>query len=208
MRIDLDAKVKTADGHDAGHVRRVILDPVTQKITGFVVSTGGLFGHDVIVGEDDFVSASPDAHELALRLSKSELGAQAPFAEGSFVPPPSGFAATMGYGFPSNAYLIPAAADAPEAIAEPQRPTLKKGDTVKDRDGDLVGVVEDVRFDDHSKEITGFVVRVGAGIERLLGGGQLADIRGDEILRVFEGEVRLAIDREELRASERESEAR
>src|SRR5437667_11944915 len=52
MRIDLRARVRTKDGHDAGKVRRVIVDPATERITGFVVSTGGLLGREVIVGED------------------------------------------------------------------------------------------------------------------------------------------------------------
>ncbi|HEV8470375.1 MAG TPA: PRC-barrel domain-containing protein [Candidatus Limnocylindria bacterium] len=39
MRIDLGAKVRTKDGHDAGKVHRVIIDPATERITGFAIST-------------------------------------------------------------------------------------------------------------------------------------------------------------------------
>ncbi|TME61960.1 MAG: PRC-barrel domain containing protein [Chloroflexi bacterium] len=49
MQIELDAKVRTSDGHDAGKLRRVLVDPATLRITGFVVSTGGLLGREVIV---------------------------------------------------------------------------------------------------------------------------------------------------------------
>lgn len=202
MRIALDAKVKTADGHDAGHVRRALIDPAARRVTGFVVGTGGLLGHDVIVGEDDFAFDSPGGNAVVLRLSRQELEARPAFDQSDFAPPPAGWAATMGYGFPSNAYLMPAGTG-PDVVPEPPRPTLKKGDLVKDRDGDVVGVVEEVRFDDRTKELTGFVVRAGGGVERLFGGGELADISAEDILRVFDGEVRLVVDREEIPPSER-----
>jgi sporulation protein YlmC with PRC-barrel domain len=204
MRIALDAKVKTADGHDAGPVRRALIDPSTQRVTGFVVGTGGLLGHDVIVGEDDFAHDSPGGDAVILRLSRQELDAQPIFDEGNFAPPPAGWGATMGYGFPSNAYLMPVEV-APDVDLEPARPTLKKGDVVKDRDGDVVGVVEELRLDDETKELTGFVVKAGAGVERLFGGGELADIPAEDILRVFDGEVRLVVDREEITPAERKT---
>ena len=207
MRIALDAKVKTADGHDAGHVRRALIDPAAQRVTGFVVGTGGLLGHDVIVGEDDFVRDSPEGDAVVLRLSRDELEAQPAFDEGHFAPPPAGWAATMGYGFPSNAFLMPVDV-APDVAPEPARPTLKKGDVVKDRDGDVVGVVEALRFDDQTKELTGFAVKPGAGVERLFGGGELADVSADQILRVFDGEVRLVVDREEITPVERKAATR
>src|SRR5437899_12234343 len=52
MRIDLNARIRTSDGHEAGKVHRVLIDPATERITGFVVSTGRLLGRDVIVGDD------------------------------------------------------------------------------------------------------------------------------------------------------------
>ena len=202
MRIDLDAKVRTADGHEAGHVRRVLIDAATQRVTGFVVGTGGLLGRDVIVSEDDFQEA-PRSDALVLRLSAKDLEAQPTFDEGSFTTPPAGWAATMGYGYPSNAYLMPVEVEPGAAAPAPATPTLKKGDVVKDRDGDVVGVVEELRFDDRTKALTGFVVKAGAGVERLFGGGQLADIAADDILRIFDGEVRLVVDKEEITPAER-----
>src|SRR5437588_4893480 len=81
MRIDFDARVKTADGHDAGHVRRALIDPAAQRVTGFVVGTGGLLEREVIVGEDDFVPDSPEGDALVLRLSRQELEAQPTFEQ-------------------------------------------------------------------------------------------------------------------------------
>ena len=207
MHFELDAKVRTSDGHDAGRVRRVVLDPRSGQITGFVVSTGGLLGHDAIVAEDDLAEASPDGTAVTLRIPKKELEARPIFDEGAFTLPPSAMTATMGYGFPSQAYLTPLDVGDDRA-AESTSPTLKKGDVVKDRDGDTVGVVEEIRFDPASNEISGFTVKAGAGVERLFGAGELAEIDRDQILEIFEGGVRLAIDRDELASSERESGAR
>jgi len=201
MQIELDAKVRTSDGHDAGKLRRVLVDPATLRITGFVVSTGGLLGREVIVGEHDFVEGREG--ELMLRLSKAELAQQPTFDEAGFTAPPAGLAATMGYGFASNAYLVPVVAG-DEPVTESSRPTIKKGDVVKDRDGDVVGVVEEVRFDEKTAQLSGFVVKAGAG-RRLVGGGETAEISADDVLRIFEGEVRVGVDREEIVPSERES---
>jgi hypothetical protein len=49
MRVDLDAKVKTRDGHDAGAVQRAVIDPRADNVSDFVISTGGLLGYDVLV---------------------------------------------------------------------------------------------------------------------------------------------------------------
>ncbi len=201
MQINLDARVRTSDGHDAGKLRRVLVDPATLRITGFVVSTGGLLGREVIVGEHDFVEGREG--ELMLRLSKAELAQQPTFDEAGFTAPPAGLAATMGYGFASNAYLVPVVAG-DEPVTESSRPTIKKGDVVKDRDGDVVGVVEEVRFDEKTAQLSGFVVKAGAG-RRLVGGGETAEISADDVLRIFEGEVRVGVDREEIVPSERES---
>jgi sporulation protein YlmC with PRC-barrel domain len=76
---------------------------------------------------------------------------------------------------------------------------------VKDRDGDVVGTVEDIWFDDKTGELLSFVVKAGAGLERLFGGGKVAEISREDILRIAEGEVRLGVDREEIVPREHET---
>ena len=204
MRIDLKAKVRTKDGHDAGNVQLVLVDPKTERITGFVISTGRLLGRDVIVAEDAFASAAPDGEVITLNLTKQELDTQPTFEQSNYVPPPAGWSAqAIGYAIPPESYLWPADA----AVGEPAepRPTLKKGDSVKDRDGDMVGTVEDIRFDEKTGDVLSFVVRVGAGLERLFGGGTTAEISRDDILRIAEDEVRLGVDREEITPREHET---
>jgi uncharacterized protein YrrD len=203
MRIDLGAKVKTKDGHDAGKVRRVIVDPATERITGFVVGTGGLLGREVIVGEDEFEKADASGETVTLSLTKGELKTQPTFEEGDHVPPEPGWAAPTGYEYPPDAYLWPI--DALPAAEEPNRPAIKKGDTVKDRDGDVVGTVEEIRFDEATGDVLGLTVKVGAALERLFSGVKLAEIPRQDILRITEGEVRLSVDRDEITPKEHET---
>ena len=207
MRIDLNAKIRTKDGHEAGRIHRVLIDPETERITGFVVSTARLLGRDVIVGEDSFVQAGPEGDVITLNLNKRELDAQPTFDEGDFVIPPAGWAApNLGYTVSPEAFLWPADSALPD-VGERPRPSIKKGDTVKDRDGDVVGHVEDIRFDEKTSDVLSITVKAGAGLERLFGGGKVAEISRDDILRITEDEVRLGVDREEIIPKEHETRA-
>jgi sporulation protein YlmC with PRC-barrel domain len=205
MRIDLNAKVRTSDGHEAGNVHRVLVDPSTERITGFVVSTSRLLGRDVIVGEDAFAQAGPEGDVITLDLTKRELDTQPTFDEGDYVIPPAGWAGpNLGYAIPPESFLWPADSALAD-VGERSRPSIKKGDTVKDRDGDPVGTVEDIRFDEKTGEVLSVIVKAGAGLERLFGGGKVAEISRDDILRIAEGEVRLGVDREEIIPREHET---
>jgi sporulation protein YlmC with PRC-barrel domain len=206
MRIDLSARVRTSDGHDAGKIHRVLVDPRTERITGFVVSTSRLLGRDVIISEDMFADAAPEGDTITLDQTKHELDAQPTFEQTDYVLPPAGWAApaALGYAIPPAAYLWPGDAALGE-LGERLRPAIKKGDTVKDRDGDVVGTVEDIWFDEKTGEILSFVVKPGSGLERLFGGGKIAEISREDILRIAEGEVRLGVDREEIVPREHET---
>jgi len=205
MRIDLNARIRTSDGHEAGKVHRVLIDPATERITGFVVSTGRLLGRDVIVGEDMFADASADGETITLNLTKKDLDTQPSFEEDDFVIPPAGWSApNLGYAIPPESFLWPADSALAD-IGERSRPSIKKGDTVKDRDGDVVGTVEDIRFDEATGNVLSVTVKAGAGLERLFGGGKIAEISRDDILRITEDEVRLGVDREEIVPKERET---
>src|SRR5437867_7677278 len=126
MRIDLNARVKTSDGHEAGNVNRVLVDPGTDRITGFVVSTSRLLGRDVIVGEDAFAAAEPAGDVTTLTLTKRELDTQPTFEESDFVVPPAGWAApSLGYAVPPESFLWPAESALAD-IGERPRPSIKK----------------------------------------------------------------------------------
>jgi len=205
MRIDLSARVRTTDGHEAGNVHRVLVDPGTERITGFVISTSRLLGRDVIVGEDAFAAAEPLGNVVTVNLTKRELDTQPTFEESDFVVPPAGWSApSLGYSLPPESFLWPEDSALPD-VGERSRPSIKKGDTVKDRDGDVVGTVEDIRFDEKTGEVLSFVVKLGAGLDRLFGRGKVAEIFRADILRIAEDEVRLGVDREEINPREHET---
>ncbi len=73
MHINLGAKVRTKDGHDAGEVKQAIWDPRSERINQYVVSTGGLLGHDVIVSPEVLESATRDDSAIVVNMTKHEL---------------------------------------------------------------------------------------------------------------------------------------
>jgi len=64
MRVDLDAKVRARDGDEIGSVDRAIVDPHTEEVTSFVVSTGAIFGRDVVVARGDLEQATDDGDAI------------------------------------------------------------------------------------------------------------------------------------------------
>ena len=71
MRVDLDAKIRTSDGKDAGSVQRAVVDPDTNEVTHFVVSTGGLLGHDVLLPREQIEGATRDGTNSAAASTAS-----------------------------------------------------------------------------------------------------------------------------------------
>jgi hypothetical protein len=107
MRIELGAKVRTKDGHDAGHLKQAIWDPRGNEITQYLVSTGGLLGHDVIVSPEILESAKRDGKEIVLDMSKHELDQLAHYEPAGYTAPPADWRAPEVHGFPSGGYLWP-----------------------------------------------------------------------------------------------------
>jgi uncharacterized protein YrrD len=68
-----DHTVVTATDGDIGHVRHVLEDDQTRRVTGFVVQKGLLFSHDVDVPIDWL--AGVQGHRLALRIDKRSVEA-------------------------------------------------------------------------------------------------------------------------------------
>jgi hypothetical protein len=107
MRVDPGAKVRTKDGHDAGEVKQAIWDPNGNRITQYVVSTGGLLGHDVIVSPELLESAARDGTAIVLDMSKHELDELAHYESKDYTAPPTDWRAPSVNAFPSGGYLWP-----------------------------------------------------------------------------------------------------
>jgi uncharacterized protein YrrD len=217
MRVDLHARLISHDGHDVGSIERAIVSPASNEISEFVINTGGVFGRDLLLPRAEVERATPDGDRLQLRLTKEELDRLPSFVAANFVPPPAGWAAPVGNPFGAAGYLWPAAYPIPAPYAdagaaatayavgpgqderEITSPTLARGDVVLDREGDEIGVVDDVAFDPATGRLTGFVLRVGGALTTLFGGGETIQVGREQLDRVEEGRVRLNVDREALR---------
>lgn len=109
MRVDLDAKVVTRDGEKLGTVQRAVIDPQSNDVTEFVISTGTLFGHDVLLPRTEVDQATQDGDRLRLRLTKEEVERLPVYVPDNYIPPPSTWVAPEGLGFPYGGFLWPAA---------------------------------------------------------------------------------------------------
>ena len=133
MRIEHEAKVRTKDGHDAGHVKHAIWDPDGSTITQYVIATGGLLGHDVIVSPELLGSGTRDGSAIVLNMTKHELDELAHYESADYTPPPADWRAPSVHGFPSGGYLWPVTEaeavpvdDSPPTAGQSRGPAVKK----------------------------------------------------------------------------------
>lgn len=202
MQIDLDAKVETHDGKAAGNVKYAVIDPATKEVTAFVVSTGSLLGREVLVPRHDLERATPNGEVLRLDLSKDDLEHLPSFITVEYSPLPTGWWAP-GLAYPLSGYLspasyVPAATLREERQSVPHDITVTRGATIYDPAGHEVGVVEDVRFDAASGELTGLVARAGGALATAFGRGEVVEIERAEIDSVADEKVYLRVTREDL----------
>ena len=119
-------KVRTNDGHEAGHVKHAIWDADGGKITEYVIATGGLLGHDVIVSPELLEGAARKGNEIVLNISKHELDELAHYESADYAPPPAEWVAPTVSGFPAAGHLFVTEREiAP--LAAPSRPTDEAG---------------------------------------------------------------------------------
>jgi sporulation protein YlmC with PRC-barrel domain len=215
MRVDLDAKVRARDGAEIGSVDRAVVDPRTNEVTHVVVRTGAIFGRDIVVPREDVERANQDGDTIQLDLTKDELERFPDFEPERFGAPPPAWVAPAGYGFPAGSYAWPVAMDpmlgpvamtipdelVDEETEEPDQVTLMKGALVLDRNGDDIGVVDDMRFDGDTGQLQGFVLRVGGALRTLFGGGDTVEVSHYQIDTVGESIVKLRLAKEEVEAA-------
>ncbi len=202
MRVDLDAKVQTNDGREAGSVQRVVIDPRTNEVTDFVVNTGGLFGNDVLVPRQHLENATPNGDALRLNLTKEDLEHLPAFDPTQYGEPPVGWTAP-GLGYPFSGLLLPSsylpAVNIPETVGSlSDEFTIAKGTQVYDLRDEEVGVVDDVRIDASSGQLLGLVIRAGGALGTLFGRGETVEINRVEIKRVADRMVYLSETKEQL----------
>jgi len=182
MRIELGARVSTADGKGIGTIEKLILDPDSGDVHSVVVRKGLLFHRDVEVELDDIVGWQDGA--VRLRYAESELEGLRTFYEGSYTTPPPERSAeyASGYGYPTASLLWPSSWSGPvsgepyghdaigavgDEVATMHREqdlggaVVEEGSTVKSRDGEKLGEVHRLEFDPDTGRPTMLVIRKG-----------------------------------------------
>lgn len=180
MRIQMDARIRTQDGHDAGRVRRAVVDPATNEVRDFVVSTGGLLGHDVVVSREVLEQATAEGDVLVVALSKDELNSLDRYDEKAYAPPPYGWMAPASYSYPAAAFLLPVdPTTTPTVDDRRRRPAIKEGMSVRDGAGNEIGTVKELRLDDMTGELRSVVLRTGDQMREIT--PDEFDLSGDEL---------------------------
>jgi uncharacterized protein YrrD len=182
MKLELGAKVATADGDEIGTIDKLILDPDGGDIHAVVVHKGLLFGRDVEIPVDDIVGQRDGVARV--RYTRADLDALPTFHEGSYTTPPPERSSeyASGYGYPAASLLWPSSWSGPVA-GEPYghdaigavgdevaamhheqdlgNSVVKEGSTVRSRGGEKLGEVHRLVFDVETARPTMLVIRKG-----------------------------------------------
>lgn len=211
LELRVGAEVACSDGL-AGSVKRLIIDPTTEKVTHLVVDSRPHFGYEVLVPESKVTSAN--LHFVQLSCSRVELKGMERFEQMRYLPadteevapppewreylvpaaPTPTFGGTTTGGVPYLA-VLPAqpVAEVAEAIPEGE---VEVGRHARVRTADdHVGHVEDIVVDPSTGRMTHFVMRTGH-----LWGQRAFDVPVSAIAEVRDDEVRLRLTREEVEA--------
>jgi len=168
MQVKLGAKVRTSDGHHAGEVKKIVWDPKTNEAPSFVVTTGMLLGHDVLISREILEGASGNGDEVTVNLTKHELDGLESYNEHAFAPPPYGWMAPATYTYPIAAFVFPTdpaavplagPTESQSEVKKENAPAITKGMKVKDTAGKTIGVVKEVRIDDATGQLRSIVVQ-------------------------------------------------
>lgn len=169
MQFNQNGSVFTADGKEAGHIARVVIDPQTNEVTHLVIRQGFLFTNDKVVPVEQ-VTAGPE-RQVALQLDSQQLANLPDFAETQYVTADNenrtdSPSAVFSYPpYPGGAPLL--GSFAPKVLREthlnipPDTVPLKEGARVVSRDGDDVGHVEQVLTSPPADRVTHFLISKG-----------------------------------------------
>jgi sporulation protein YlmC with PRC-barrel domain len=207
MRVDLGAKVRTSDGESVGRVHRAVINPYTNQVSEFVITTAGRFGHDVLVARERLEAATRDGDEVVVDLTSAEFKSLPRCTPEEYTGPAPGWLPPVEYGYPATGWLFPASYDWRKELAdqdilpekEPERwPEIQKGAVVRDRNGHDVGRVDELVLDTDTGRLEGFVIRAGGAIQTFLGGGDTHLIGVSDVVEYGRDEVILRLDRQQI----------
>ncbi len=191
MQFNQNESVFTADGKDAGHIDRVVIDPQTNEVTHLVVRKGLLFTNDKVVPVEH-VMPGPQG-QIALQLDSRQLSELPDFAETQYVTVDEG----KGNGSPSTVIAYPPYPGGPplqsnfgpRVVRETHlnipddTVALKEGARVVSLDGKEVGHVEQVLTSPPGDHVTHFLISKGLLVKerRLIPVGWADRLAADEV---------------------------
>jgi hypothetical protein len=165
MDIRIHAAVQCTDGL-GGHVKCIVLNPLTRHVTDVVVHEPGLLGNDVIVPVAQIEQVAPDT--LRLRLSRHELAGMQSFLRALYQIPSDDFLDTT----PWSSYPYGDIYWSPFVEMQAEHPVvtyenipldelaMRRGDQVQATDG-RVGWIDGFVVDPQSEGITHMLLREG-----------------------------------------------
>ncbi|HVC83294.1 MAG TPA: PRC-barrel domain-containing protein [Chloroflexota bacterium] len=179
MDIGLGMSVYTSDGQGIGSVDRLILDPDTNQVKAAVIRKGTFLPHDKEVIRE-LMDITPDGN-IRLSATAAEVHSLPEFLPGAYTAPPADYPLPAGY--PSDSMYLPYGfnlgglgatplgtrpenAEAREIRAawhrqDMENAVIQEGSKVFSREGDQVGEVHQLNFDQHTGALTHLVVRRG-----------------------------------------------
>lgn len=198
MDIPIGAEVICSDG-DCGRSTYIVLNPVTDRVTHFVVEESNFPNIERLVPIDEIQKSDPKT--IYLRCTRSKLSKMDPFIETDFIPTDMDeYAVPFEYPYTAPLMVWPFIG-LPNEIATlrlEQIPlselAVHRGANVHATDGH-VGKVDEFMMDPENHHITHLVLRKGH-----LWGEKDITIPVSEIDRIEENDVFLKIDRSKISA--------
>lgn len=186
MEIELGKAVYARDGQHIADVERLIVDPEERTVREFLIKEGSFFSTDRVV-DADLISRIDDK-AIHLTINSDEADSLPPFVEERYVVPAEhelnemphtwigaaggagGGPLIWGHAGPARGEpeqgsmfepaAVPGNPGETQSAIDPSSVVIDEGTDVIDKDGESVGTVEEVRYNE-SGRIDGFDVKAG-----------------------------------------------
>jgi sporulation protein YlmC with PRC-barrel domain len=162
MRVRLGAPVMTKEMVQVGTVGKIVIDRKSLQIIQLVVRHGRIFASELIIQRSMANHVSEDG-KVFLNLTEQEFEAQKPYFTADYVPPghQTDFSWNRAIGAPIGGPLTTITDDSVRYSNLPENVVvIEKGMDVNDVDGEKIGELEDLEFD-QDVAVTGFTVSSG-----------------------------------------------